>query len=62
MALELAPNYDSEASATSSQDSFCSCGVTGSSQAKLASFGYRFRGLNEFMKLYILNYTKENRI
>jgi hypothetical protein len=31
--------------------------ITDEERIEDASFGYRFRGLNEFMKLYIPDYT-----
>ena len=34
--------------------------ITDEERIEDASFGYRFRGLNEFMKLYIPDYTHEN--
>jgi hypothetical protein len=33
--------------------------ITDEERIEDASFGYRFRGLNEFMKLHIPDYTKE---
>ena len=33
--------------------------ITDEERIEDASFGYRFRGMNEFMKLYIPDYTKE---